>query len=297
MTETDDENLSHFFALLANNLKKKKIGLKKNSVFITLIEATQSNVLQLISNSSIPSHTLSAESISHLLEQKLIKKSDDGRQYVITARGIWAIEKRNNIINEMMLLDYFESKKFSIPIEKTEELEYREKVIIFSMIAVRAFSKNSWVSIQSQDGLQDYWKEIFDIACQKLVDLKVITEKNKTELYYRSVHDPPAVSLLRRVPGIQPRTKFIYQHDSSLHYWLEMPEPDQEFISKLAWLLSMIFKDKLTFDNFDVIFDFCQEMSQDKSIYVFDLGKHKFSNPKYDELLKEAITRGIKEYN
>jgi hypothetical protein len=296
MTETEEETLFHFYDLLFSNIKKKKIGIKRNSVFITLIEATQSNVLQLISNSSIPGHTLSAESVSHLLEQKLIKKSDEGLQYLITARGIWAVEREKNIINETMLLDYFESKKFSIPVEKIEEFEYREKVIIFSLIAVRAFSKQSWANVSSQDGLQDYWKVIFDMACQKLVDLDVITEKNKTELYYRSVHDPPAVSLLRRVPGIQPRSKFIYQHDSSLHYWLEMPESADEFISKLAWLLSMIFKDKLTFDNFDTILNFCQEMSHDKSIYVFDLSQHKFSNPKYDELLQQAISKGIKGY-
>jgi len=297
MTEEDEENLNHFYNLLSSNIKKKKIPIKKNSVFITLIEATQSNVLQLIYSSTIPGHTLSSESLTHLLEQKLIKKSDDNLQYAITSRGIWTIEKGNNIINETMLLDYFENKKFSISVEKTEELEYREKVIIFSMVAARAFSKKSCLNFQSQDELQDYWKEIFDLACQKLLDLNVITEKNKTELYFRSVHDPPAVSLLRRVPGIQARTKFLYQQDTSLHRWLDMPESDDEFISKLAWLFSMIFKEKLTFDNLDSIFEFCQEISHDKSIYIFDFDQHKFSNPKYDELLKEAIIKGIKEYN
>jgi hypothetical protein len=297
MTEHDEDNLHHFYNLLISNIKKKKIPIKKNSVFITLIEATQSNVLQLIYSSTIPGHTLSSESIAHLLEQKLIKKSDDNRQYVITARGIWNIEKGNNIINETMLLDYFENKKFSISSEKIEDLEYREKVIIFSMIATRAFSKKSWLDVQSQHGLQDYWKEIFDLTCQKLVDLQVITEKNKTELYYRSVHDPPAVSLLRRVPGIQPRTKFVYQHDTSLHYWLEMPESDDEFASKLAWLFSRIFNEKLTFETLDPIFEFCLEISHEKSIFVFDLSQHKFSSPKYDDLVKEAIIKGIKEYS
>ena len=296
MTEAEEDNLHHFYNLLMSNIKKKKIPIKKNSIFITLIEATQSNVLQLIYGSTIPGHTLSSDSLTHLLEQKLIKKSDDNRQYAITARGIWTIEKNYNIINETMLLDYFESKKFSISVEKTEELEYREKVIIFSMIAARAFSKKSCINVQSQDGLQDYWKDIFDLACQKLLDIKIITEKNKTELYYRSVHDPPVVSLLRRVPGIQPRTKFLYQHDTSLHYWLEMPETDDEFVLKLAWLFFMIFKEKLTFDNLDSIFEFCQEISHDKSIYIFDLNQHKFSNPKYDELVKEAMIKGIKEY-
>lgn len=296
MTECPEDDLMFFYNLLASNIKKKKFQIRKNSMFITLIEATQSNVLQIIHNSAIPGHTLSSESLKQLLEQKMIKKNDDTLKYIITARGIWAAEKRLDIINETVLLDYFETKKFSLPIEKTEDLEYREKVIIFSLIATRSFSKKSWLNVQSQSGLQECLKDIFDLAAQKLVDLNVITPKNKTELYYRAAHDPPALSILRRVPGIQARTKFIYQHDTSLHYWLEMPESDDEFVSKLAWLFFMIFKEKLSFENLDSINEFCIEISHEKSIFVFDLDQHTFASPKYDELVKDAIIKGIKEY-
>jgi predicted transcriptional regulator len=298
MDEISEEDIIHFYNILLANMKKKKIVIKKNSVFITLIDAYQRTVLQIINDSAIPAHTLTPDSIKKLLEQKLIKKTDESvKKYIITARGIWTVEKKKNLINEISLLDYFDEKKFSITFEKTADMEFREKVVIFSMIATRVFSKESWLNLQAQSGLQNHWKEIFDLSAQKLHEMGVLTEKNKIELYYRSAHDPPAVSLTRRLPDMQKHTKYVYQLDGNLRYWLEMPEYENDFKEKLAELFSMVFKEKLTFENLDLIYDFCSEISHTKSIFVFDLNKHKFSSPKYDDLVKEALIKGIKEYN
>lgn len=295
MDDSVDDNLNQFYDLIFANLKKKNL-LKKNSVFITFIEATHNTVLETILRSAIPAEVIPFDSLKKLEEEKLIKKDEDPSKYLISARGIWAVEKNKGIINEYLLVDYLENKKCSFSFEKPQEKDYRLKVILFSLIAARAFSKDSWVDLTEKSDLHEYWKKIFDLSAKKLSEMEIITDKNRKNLYSRSSSEPPVLGLVRRLPDIKPRTRNIYQDDKSKHYWFDLPESDDDFIDTIAWLFSLIFNDRLSFDNLEEIHKYCCEMSHDYSLYVFDLDKHKFSTPKYDRLIKDALKMGIHEY-
>lgn len=294
-----EDELIDFYNVLYSNLRKKT-PLKINSAFITLIQANHNTVLSIIKDSAIPSGTIPPQTIQSLLEKKLIKKNFEGESCIITARGIWAVEKSKDIINELNLIDFFDETKFSIKYDGISEKinkEYtREQITLFGLISARAFSKESCVNLLTKLNLKDNWKDILDQSSQKLVELKVITESEKNALYSRAKYEEPVPSLFTRLPKLRQYTKMIYTCPGNLQYWLEMPDSDETFIEKLAWLFSLVFKEKLTYDNIDSIYEFCCEISYNMSGYVFDPETHKFSTPRYDKLLKDALILCIKDY-
>jgi hypothetical protein len=294
-----DDELIDFYNVLYSNLKKRT-PLKINSAFITLIQANHNTVLSIIRDSAIPPDTIPSITLQDLLDKKMIKKNFEGDGYIITARGIWAVEKSKDIINELNLVDFFDETKFSIKYDGISEKinrEYtREQITLFGLISSRAFSKESCVNLITKLDLKDNWKDILDQSSQKLVELAVITESDKKTLYSRAKYEEPVPSLFTRLPKLRQYTKMIYNCPGNLQYWLEMPDSDDIFIEKLAFLFSLIFKDKLTYDNLDGIYEFCCEISYNMSGYVFNPETHKFSTPKYDKLLKDALILCIKDY-
>lgn len=297
MVNDVESGLFHFYTVLFENVKNE-LSIKENSIFITLITASQNKVLKLLSDSALASDLIGEGKIRDLLESDLIKKDEFSENFTITAQGIWQIEKNKNIVSEPQIIEYFQKSQFQRKKGSKIELKYREKVVLLSMIAARAFSFESRVNLTTKGRLYDAWEEIFDSANQFLFDLKVINEKEKDSLYSRCANDPPVRYIFRRMTDLPKKTNLIYNFDKGLNYWLNMPDSEQEFKQKIAFLFSIIFTDKLSYHNLDIILDFCRKIAQNKSIFAFsDITKHEYLDPRYDLWLKEALIKGIKETN
>jgi len=291
-----ESGLIHFYTILYENVKKE-LSIKENSIFITLIGASQNKVLKLLSDSSLSSDLIGEKKIEQLLNSNLIKNDEFSENFSITAQGIWNVEKNKNILSESQIIDYFQKTQFQRKKGSKIDLKYREKVLLLSMIAARAFSIESAVNLAPKIKLHDDWKEIFDSANQFLFELGVIDNIEKDSLYLRCANDQPITTIFRRLTDFPKKTNFIYKFDKNLKYWLEMPESEKEFKEIIALFLSLIFGEKLIYQNLDLINEFCGKIAQNKSVFVFvDITKHKYLDPKYDSLIKEAMIKGIKEY-
>jgi hypothetical protein len=277
---------------------KRSISIKENSIFITLIGASQNNVLKLLSESALSVDIIGEEKIDQLNRLNLIKKDDFSENFSITAQGIWQVEKNKNIVSETQIVDHFQKTQFQRKKGSKIELKYREKVLLLSMIAARSFSLESAVNLDPRINTNDDWQEIFDSANQFLFDLHEINEKEKNSLYLRCANDQPIVTIFRRLTDFPKKTNFVYKFDKNLNYWLDMPESEMEFKDIMASLFSLVFCDKLSYQNLDNILEFCRKIAQTKSVLIFgDITKHKFLDSRYDGLIKEALIKGIKENN
>ncbi len=297
MIDEFESGLINFYVVLSDNVKEN-FPIRENSIFITLIEASQNRVLSILSDSALSSDLIRQKNFEELLDLNLIKKDEFSNKYSITAQGIWLIEKNKNLVSESQLISYFQRNQFQRKKGSRIDLNFREKVLLLSMIAVRAFSQESPVALAPRYNLQNSWKEIFDLCNQFLCDMKIISEEEKNKLYLRAVADHPLLTIFRRNTDFPKKTNFLYKFDKYLNYWLDMPENEDEFTENLALLFSLIFKEQLTFENLDMINDFCYEIAHRKSVFVFkDISKHKFLDTKFDLIVKEALIRGIKEYS
>jgi len=297
MVNDIESGLVHFYTVLCENVKKE-ISIKENSIFVTLIGASQNKVLKLLSDSALSSDFIGQEKINQLMDLNLIKKDDFSENFTITAQGIWQVEKNKNIVSEPQIIDYFQKNQFQRKKGSRIDLKYREKVLLLSMIAARAFSIESAVNLAPRYRLHDDWQEIFESANQFLFDLNVINEEEKNSLYLRCANDQPITTIFRRLTDFPKKTNFVYKFDKGLKYWLEMPESEKEFKDIMALLFTLVFTGKLSYENLDVILQFCRKIAQSKSVFIFgDITKHKYLEPRYDSWLKEALIKGIKEYS
>ncbi len=297
MIDEVESGLIHFYVVLSENVKKN-FPIRENSIFITLIEASQNRVLATLSDSALSANLLRQKNLDELLDLNLIKKDEFSDKYSITAQGIWFIEKNKNLVSESQLINYFQRNQFQRKKGSRIDLNFREKVLLLSMIAIRAFSQQSPVALAPRYDLQDSWKDIFDLSNQFLCEMRIITEDEQNKLYLRAVADHPLLTIFRRNTDFPKKTNFLYKFDKNLNYWLDMPENELEFTENLALLFSLIFKEQLTFENLDLINDFCNEIAHRKSVFVFeDISRHKFLDTKFDLIIKEALIKGIKEYS
>lgn len=296
MTNDAESGLLSFYTVLYNNVKRSTISIKENSIFITLIGASQNKVLKLLSDSALSEDLIGKEKIDQLITLNLIKKDEFSDNFSITARGVWQVEKNKNIMSESQLIDYYQQTQFQRKKGSKIDLKYREKVLLFSMIAARSFSLQSAVNLDPRNNFNDEWQEIFDSANQFLFDLNVINETEKKSLYLRCANDQPIVTIFRRLTDFPKKTNFVYRFDKNLNYWLDMPESEIEFKQVMASLFSLVFSEKLSYQNLDKILEFCRTIAQKKSVLIFgDISKHKFIDSKYDLWLKNALIKGIKE--
>ena len=297
MANDVESGLLSFYIVLYDNVKRS-ISIKENSIFITLIGASQNNVLKLLSESALSVDIIGEEKIDQLIRSNLIKKDDFSENFSITAQGIWQVEKNKHIVSEPQIVDYFQKTQFQRKKGSKIELKYREKVLLLSMIAARSFSLESAVNLDPRINTNDDWQEIFDSANQFLFDLNVINENEKNSLYLRCANDQPIVTIFRRLTDFPKKTNFVYKFDKNLNYWLDMPESEMEFKEIMASLFSLVFCDKLSYQNLDHILEFCRKIAQTKSVLIFgDITKHKFLDSRYDGMIKEALIKGIKENN
>ena len=296
MVDDIESGLLHFYTILFENVKKE-LSIKENSIFITLIGASQNKVLKLLSDSALSPDFIGEEKIGQLMELNFIKKDEFSENFSITAQGVWQVEKNKNIVSEPQIIDYFQKTQFQRKKGSKIDLKYREKVLLLSMIAARAFSLESAVNLAPRIKLHDDWQEIFDAANQFLFDLEVIDEDEKNSLYLRCANDQPITTIFRRLTDFPKKTNFVYKFDKNLKYWLEMPDSEKEFKEVMASLFPLIFDEKLSYENLDAILAFCRKIAQSKSVFIFgDITKHKYLDPRYDSWLKEALIKGIKEY-
>lgn len=58
---------------------------------------------------------------------------------------------------------------------------------------------------------------------------------------------------------------------------------------KLAYLFFLIFGEKIEPEIKSEIENFCNKMPYELSIYIFEIGRHKFANPSFDKTIGESI--------
>ena len=281
--------LNKFYGILYDNIERNK-KLEKKSVLISLLKIkTLTPRQKILIESSKSSSDIPSDVLKTLLSEKLIQSSDEIDKYTITAKGIFTVEKEKEILNEDSLMSFIDSEYFTIG-DKIKPINDREKVILFGMIAARAFSKDSLIDLK-QDNSQDTWMQIFDMSYEKLKSLKII-KGDKDELLGNSKTEHNVVNLIRHNIYLTRKIKGLYHTTKKMQYYLDISDGDQISPQKLSYLFWQIFQGNLSKDLIDDVADFCKQISN-MGIFVFDMNIHIFSMPKYDLVLEDCIKDSI----
>ncbi|PHP45616.1 hypothetical protein B6V01_003180 [Methanosarcinales archaeon ex4572_44] len=284
--------LNKFYDTLYTNAELEE-KLRNKSLIITFLENTKNTIYKLMSDSSKSSAKIPTNVLNSLLAEGLIQNTDEIDTYTITAKGVWMVENERGTLDEKSLISYINDRYFVYSNRKP--LTEKEKVILFSMIAARTFSKDSSIDLKEDyDGkLADTWKEIIDESCEKLLELSVISKKTKDTFYGKSGNEHVVSGLFRRNNDLPRKTKGIYTAPGTRKYYLDLYNNSKLSDEKLSYLFWQIFNGKLSETSRKEVINFCNKISNNKSIFIFDMSKHIFSMPKYDTVIKDCLIDSI----
>jgi len=289
--ESNYAELENFYNSLKREFKKNLIN---NSLFITLFETSKNNLYMYLDISKRSENLLEKENLNYLREKGFITNFGDMNNYVISINGIWEYEKINNIVNEKFIIDYLNEHKFNLKKEQDIEIQDKEKVLLMGLIASRAFSETSCVDLNKENYVADKWKEVFEKSFYFLKTYDLLKkEYNKIFSGTKNVHI--VSELFRRAQPLKINTNNIYSFKRNREYWLNLYEDDYFKKNDIAYLFYILFKGNLDASQINEVSHFCNKISNDYFIDLFDINKHIFYLPEYDDIIKRAIIRSIEE--
>ena len=293
MTEFDE--LKIFYEKLCDSIRKyKKKPLKEQSPLEIFIETTLPNVYEILKKSSIPLYEFKEEEkIKELIEKKLIIESENPDEYVISPHGIWTYEKNHSekdilITHLNFLKNRFYSKLYK---GKKTKLLRREKIVLFALIATRAFSRESCMDLSDERNLFSYWREILDASRDWLLNFGIIEEKENDKFWSDPEADDQTRTryLMSRINKLTEKTKGFYHKPGGRIYYLSLSSERNAIKAQISLLLTKIF-DNIELDIIikQEIIDFFSKINFNYSNYIFG-AEQEFSNSDFDDFLEDLI--------
>jgi hypothetical protein len=294
MIDDEKEFLQKFYCLLRNNLLREK-SLKGSSVLISFLETRGNSRFALLSNSTIHSSIIPQEVLVSLSSKKKIQPLGSISDYAITAKGVWEYEKELGVLTEESLLSYINSKFFSESLSLAgtkSNLDEKENVILFSLIAARAFSDKSCVDTKKNEFIKGKWQQILEDSFDLLTNLKVIKTLKKEEFLGKKGNEHVVGYVFRHNNDMIQKTNGIYAYSRKQEYYLNLFRDGRISPDELNFLFWKIFKGELSTESIDTVLEFCNSISRE-SIYLYDMNDHIFAQPTFDSMLKDSLLASL----
>ncbi len=284
--------LEKFYNALYSSLIKQYKKEKCKSIILWFFDIKSNDRLRIMHESRLNQIKIPMEILDKLLNKGFIRETDEMGKYVITARGIWKYESERGIISQDILLQSVDDKYFNTYNETTKPLSDRHKIIVFSLIATRAFSEKSTADLKRGEEALNAWEEIINKSYELLHSLGAVGVLSDEELYGKPGNEHKVSNLIRHSDEIGKRTRGIYKVavTRNQRYYLDLYREGKINTEGLKFLFKQIFGDKkISYAEVDRIYNFCEQIATTKNIYVFDIKEHIFHKPEFDTRVRDAL--------
>lgn len=270
--------------------KKRVIG---DSVFFTLIKLKSNARYRILNESGVQASIIPIDVVNGLLERGFVRYTDEGTHITLTGRGLWDVEKNAQKKEPEQLVGFLDEEFFNL-FSETKSLTTKEKIILLTLLAARAFSPESAVHLKKSDRINNEWGKIIDAVNVFLEERKVVKKMLSEELYGKAGNEHPVSACIRHTDTLPKKTRGIFTAQGKQVYFLNIYRDGKTNLEDISFLFEIIFEDKLGAALMNQIYDFCCKISSEKSIYVFEnIDKHIFANHDYDEIIKEALRDAV----
>lgn len=280
--------LGKYYSNLEENLVLEKRKRFKSLIF-SLMKTTSNTRFGILENSSLQDYRTPDSILTKLKSDGLIRNSSKIGRSVITAKGIYRIEKLKGILEEDTIVSHIDREYFDLPM-KIGPLNDKEKVILFSMVAIRAFSEDSTVDLKKGETALNAIQSLLEKAYDFLDKNRFIDNLGKSDLYGRRGNEHPVSNLIRHAVDLPKKTRGVYKCEGQQRYFLDLYKGSFVEIDKLAYIFFLIFGEKIEPEIKSEIENFCHKIPYELSIYIFEMGHHKFANPSFDKTISESIS-------
>ena len=235
LTEIDAEVERHYRFLITALLAEKK-KLVEGSALITLMLMSENKRRAILLKSALDSSPLKEPLTRRLCEERLVREVAVGK-YAITAYGIQRAES-------MDILGFIDKHDFDI-FNFERGLKDKEKIILFSLIAGRAFAVTATANMRDGDPATiKGWREVLEKSHEFLLKRGVV-KLAQADLFPQKTSDDPVAALFRNTEFLSGKTNEIYKAAGEKQYYLAILNNNRIDPGKLAQVFNAIFGDKI----------------------------------------------------
>ena len=292
MNDEEAKCLERFYDNLYGKILLKYKKVAGNSIITKFNNIKSNDRMELLNNSSIERLQVPHSTLDTLINQDLVRETDSVGRYVITAKGVWEIESRKGIMSLTSLLNLVDDKFFNIYKEAQTPISEKHKLILFAMIATRAFSSDSSVDLKMGEKAKNAWMNILSESYDFLSALGVVKNLPRDQIFGRAGNEHPVSNVFRHTDKVPKQTRGLFKAPGDQKYFLDVCEGSSVSSEKLGFLLSQIFNQTdFNISVINKISEFCNRIASTQNVYVFAVSKHIFSNPIYDNIIRDALLK------
>jgi len=287
------EILEKLYFKLVNILRRENNYSEFKPILKILLGFTQTKILKIIDESSINIGVFKRGStLNNLIENKYLKMLDDKNKLdecIISAKGIWIIDKKRNQLADENLLDFIDEKYFSSN-NSGKELSDKNIVILFVMIGLRFFSNDVPMDLSDLEKLSK-WTPIFFETKEFCLQNKII---KRDIVFDQKGVEHPITYLLRRAQDLPEMTDYIFNFGKikNKQYYLEIADSGEDIREKATLKIRHLFVK--IFHNCDKtenlikkVHLYLNNVAHEKGIYFID--NFKYITFEWDDILNDAL--------
>jgi len=273
------EEISAYEFELLRTMHEQCVHGSNDSLVIKSVSATKNKVMESLRQGEYK--TTDDFLIKNLLQCGLIRMNMPG-SYILTAKGAWTVETEKLKYTVDDLLSEID-KKFGQVGEKAFSVTDRNKVVLFSLLVTRAFSKEAAVSYGDPSYYEAFWN-ILVKSFNFLEELNIINTPLE-KLYSASGQKNKIGSFLGNIDVLPAQTFGIFVSKNG--YFLDVNGDNAEMDeSKLCHIIKLIFG-VVQISHVEKISNFCIDVSRSEGI-LFSGGKG-FSTSKWDMAIERCL--------
>lgn len=281
--------LKMFYDSLKTQLIEQKKYQKNTSLLGSIMDLKSNARYSFLQKSAILSYKIPNNILETLISDNHIQELDQNIGNTITARGVYLFETENNLYDINSIISYLDNKYFKIN-SAGLKLSDKEKVILFLLICIRAFSKESVLDLKKGESILNEILVLLNECYNFLFSQEIISSLKKDDLFGKKGNEHPVSNLIRHSDALLKKTKGIYRTIYPQKYYLEISKDKILDIHSLGYLFWQIFGNKFQISKRDDIISYCSKTAYNIIVnHIFDIKMHIYQHPKYDNSIDDAI--------
>lgn len=261
------------------------------SVFLGLMAmGSKSRRMRVLLDASVPAGALGSAG-ADLVAAELADYASADKRITLSAKGIWAAEQTRDTLDPARLLDFIDQKWFDCFAESRSLPNDKEKLVIFTLLAGRAFSVGTAVDL-SNKRVHVPWTDLTLSAEEFLRDYGIITDSRVTEALRSEgtgTSLPPVVKFYRYTEYLPKKTEGIYVAKGNNNFYLDIDTQGVVDPAKLTYLFKLVLDDQADLAFAEAIADFCRDRAYDIAVRVIPQTEPNFASLEHDRLMKSAL--------
>lgn len=264
------------------------------SVFLGLLAmGSKTRRMRVLLDAAVSASALGSSG-SELVVLGLADHAGADHRITLSAKGIWEAEQSKSILDTAGLLTYIDEKWFNCFAESKSALTDKEKLILFTLLAARAFSAETGVRL-SRKQTHRAWVELVLSASDFLRSYDIIGDIGTEEALRPAsagTGPPPVVKFFRHTDDLPKKTDGIYIA-KQLNYYLDLESDGAIDKGRLARLFGLILEEKADFTTAEALGSFCRDRAYDIAVQVLPPNAPNFASLEFDQLLESSLRESV----